>query len=216
MPGQNVYPNPDNYPVSSFRSPVPPPDVDPDEGDLLLVAYNPAWQEVLLGACMQLLNPATWQGTDAEIILVLNRAETLRLMLTESLDTVPTPFWDEAQDLDDQLPASSQTWYGEVVDPDAPADELVFIENAAIWLITGFIAYAGQIGGAIFFNTIAPRFVLAWRRGDVGEIIRVVVDAADYGTVDTGTVAVGEIIELEVLPLDQEAESHDITIIKVG
>jgi len=216
MPGQNIYPNPANYPVSSFRSPVPPPDVDPDEGDLLLVAYNPAWQKVLLGACMQLLNPATWQGTNEEKALAITRAETLRLMLTESLDSVPTPFWDEAQDLDDEEPAATQTWYGEVTDPDAPADELDFIENAAIWVITGFIAYAGQIGGAVFFNTIAPRFVLAWKRGDIGEVIRVVIDAADYGTVDTGTVAVGEIIELEVLPTDQEAESHDIMLIKVG
>jgi len=215
MPGQNIYPNPDNYPVSSFLSPVPPPGIDPDEGGLLLVAYSPEWREVLLGACMQLLNPATWQGTDAEKTRALDRAETLRLMLTEDLSSVPTPFWDEAQDLDDQAPFDSQTWYGEVTDPDAPADELEFVENAAIWIITGFIAYAGQIGGAVFFNTIAPRFVLAWKRGDIGEVIRVVIDAADYGTVDTGTVAVGEVIELDVLPIT-EAATHDIMLIKVG
>jgi len=127
----------------------------------------------------------------------------------------PTPFWDDAGDLEDEMTADDQIWYGEVTDPDAPADELTFVENAAIWGITGFIAYAGQIGGAVFFNTIAPRFVLAWKAGDIGEVIRVVIDAADYGTVDTSTVSAGEVISIDVLP-DPELSSHDILLVKVS
>jgi hypothetical protein len=129
-------------------------------------------------------------------------------------DTIPTPFWDDATDLDDQETPALQQWYGEAVDPEAPADEITFIENAAIWIITGFIAYSGQIGAAIFFNTIAPRFTLAWKKGDVGEIIRVVIDSADYGYVDTNPLATDEIISLDILA-DDSLSSHDILLIKM-
>lgn len=129
--------------------------------------------------------------------------------------TMPTPFWDDAPDLDDQLPDDIQPWYGEVVDYTAPPYELDFVENAGIWIITGFVAYAGGLGAAVAFQTIAPRFVLAWKANDIGEIIRVVIDAADYATVDTGTVAPGDIIQLSVLP-DPDLETHDILLVKVG
>jgi len=127
---------------------------------------------------------------------------------------IPAPFWDTAEDVDDELPFSEQIWYGEVTDPEAPADEITFVENAAIWVITGFVAYAAGVGAAVFYHTIAPRFVLAWKRADVGEIIRVIIDSAEYGRVDTSTVAAGEVITLNVLP-DPDIEEHDITLIKV-
>jgi len=177
---------------------------------------DPLWIGLFDGLFGSLTVPEQWRQTGD-----LDEEEMALVWLAIYLDQrdgeaeYPTPFWDEASDLEDEFPADSQIWYGEVTDPDAPADELEFIENAAIWAITGFIAYAGQIGGAVFFNTVAPRFVLAWKRGDIGEVIRVVIDAADYGTVDTSTVSVGEIIQLEVLPIDQELASHDIMLIKV-
>jgi len=124
----------------------------------------------------------------------------------------PTPFWDEGQDVDDEADAASQTWYGEVDDAEAEADELSFVENAGIWLMTGFIAYSGQIGAAIFFHSIAPSFVLAFNRGDIGEIWRVIVDAAEYGRVDTTALAEDEIAQIAVMAGDGE---HDILLVKV-
>jgi hypothetical protein len=128
---------------------------------------------------------------------------------------VPTPYWDDAGDLDDELPVEIQPWYGEVVDYTAPPYELTFVEAAGIWVIEGFVFYAAGVGAAVAFQTIAPRFVLAWKRRDIGELFRVVIDAADYSTVDTSGFAENDIIELPVLP-DQGLEAHDILIIKVG
>jgi len=127
---------------------------------------------------------------------------------------VPTPFWDDATDLDDQETPEMQTWYGEVTDPGAAPDELTFVENAAIWIFTGFIAYSGDIGAAIVFHTVAPSFVLAWRAGDIGEIFRIVVDAADYGTVDTTGLS-GDVVQRSIYA-DPDLSEHDIMLIKVS
>lgn len=210
----NSYPNIGNYPAPSFRQPIPLPLVPPDEGELLYVAYNPAWQQALLGAVEQLFLPATWEGTHEDKINALNEVSLLQWMLTEPVSTsgYPTPFWDEGQDVDDEEPASTQTWYGEVDDPEAPADELSFIENAGIWAITGFIAYSGQIGAAIFFHSIAPSFVLAWHRGDIGEIWRVIVDSAEFGIVDTGSAAENDVV---TFPVEAGSGEHDILLVKV-
>ena len=170
MPGQNVYPSPDNYPVSSFRSPVPPPDVDPDEGDLLLVAYNPAWQEVLLGACMQLLNPATWEGTDAEKILAMNRAETLRYMLTVQLQN-EAPYWDDEDG-------------GDAGNEDNPED-FPWYENISDFIVTSFLSTGITPGAAIQFVGTARKFRLAWRRSGFGGIVRVFLDGVGIADVDT-------------------------------
>lgn len=128
---------------------------------------------------------------------------------------IPTPFWDEAQDLNDEATPETQTWYGEVTDENSPADEISFVENVGIWIITGFVAYAATPAAAIFFHTIAPRFVHAFHKGDVREIWRVVVDSADYGTVDTDNYAADAIIEFPVIT-DDTLEGHDIFIINMA
>lgn len=130
---------------------------------------------------------------------------------------IPTPYWDDAADVDDQLSAEEQVWYGYVADPSAEPEELTFIENAAIWAFTGFIAYASWEVGfapAVVFHTIAPRFVLAWKRGDVGEIIRVIVDGAEAGVVDTTDAAEGELVEFNVVA-DQSLETHELLLVQV-
>jgi hypothetical protein len=71
----------------------------------------------------------------------------------------------------------------------------------------------GGAAAAIFFRTIAQRFTLAWNRGDEREIFRVVIDAADYGTVDTDGMAYGDIVEMNIDGLDDLAE-HEILIIR--
>lgn len=92
-------------------------------------------------------------------------------------ETVPTPYWDESTDLDDEEPTETQSWYG-IFDG-------TFIETVENFVIAGFLAYAGSPSAAVAFLTIAPKFRLAWKTGNLGGIIRIFVDAADYGTVDT-------------------------------
>jgi len=223
MSGDNDYPNVDNYPEPSFKSPIPAPDYPGDSGDLLYVAYTTFWAEVLAAACMALLQPSTWQGTHDEIILAQNRANDLLIALqtpvTPPADSVPTPYWDEDSEVDDELPTDAQPWYGTVSNPEAPADELDFVENAAIWITTGFLAIATwEIGAApaILFHTIAPRFVLATKRGDLGEIIRILVDGEEAARVDTSGYAPGDIIRTPILPDPAITTGHDIIIVQVS
>lgn len=127
---------------------------------------------------------------------------------------VETPFWDEATNVDDDAPADDQIWYGEVEDATAPADSLTWFENTAIWAFTGLLAFSGTPAAAIAFQTVAPKFVLAQRAGDVGEVIRIVVDGGDVATIDT-TGRSGEVIETTVVT-DPDIDLHQIYVLKVS
>lgn len=137
------------------------------------------------------------------------------LISTDTPETMPTPFWDDTVDVDDEEPTDTQVWYGEVSSFLAPIDDLDFAQNAAIWGITGFVAYAAGIAPAIAFRTVARNFVLAVQREDVGEAIRVVVNGVQETRVDTTPYAVGEIIEVPIA-VETEAAFYDITIIGGG
>lgn len=215
--GQNVYPNPDNYPASSFPQPVPAPTVEADDaGTLLLVNYSWEWQQVLLAAVTQLKNPATWQGSHDEILTAIDRATDLQFLLQAPIEqTIGTPFWDDAEDVDDEAPRDDQVWYGEMTDPDAPAGELDFVENALVWAVSGMIAYAtGSIGVALAFRTFVSKFILIQKAGDVGETIRFVIDNQDAVTIDT-TGHAGELMEVSIVG-DPDVEEHQLYIIKTG
>jgi hypothetical protein len=201
----------------------PTPDSLPEDTAcrVFSIPNSPQWLGVFMGAMLALIDPAQWYEFGeltpeecAEIALDVVWASYEPNAQICPAD-IPAPFWDDSEDVDDSLPVDGETWYGEVTNPTAPPDELTFVEDVAIWTFTGFVAYAAGIGAAIAYRTIAPRFVLAWKRGDLGEIIRVVIDAADYAEVDTSTVSEGEIITLNVLP-DPDAEYHDIMLVKVG
>lgn len=220
---QNTYPNPTNFPEVSFPEELTPPPVDPDDPDLemILVEYNPAWTKVLMAACDQLGQYSSWVGTDDEKKLAVNRAIILKILLQTPVDIteeVPAPYWDDDADVDDEATPEEQDWYGEVTNPTAPANELTFVENAVIWIFTGFIALVlspalpAGVAAGLAFRTLATRFTLAFRRGDIIEQIRIVIDAKDYGTVDTSTVAEGDIIEVDVNGLD-DLDFHDILLV---
>lgn len=219
---QNALPNPGNFAEVSFPQELTPPDVDPDEGETLLYAYNPAWSKVLAAACDQMLQYTSWLGDSDAKKLAVDRALILKILLQEPVYVpereVPAPYWDDDADVDDEMPVEDQDWYGMVTNPDAPADELTFVENAVIWIFTGFIALVlapalpAGVAAGLAFRTLATRFTLAFRRGDIIEQIRIVIDAQDYGTVNTGDVAEGEIIEINVNGLT-EADFHDILLV---
>jgi hypothetical protein len=221
FPG-NDYPNEYNYVQSSFPNEVDAPDIDPDEGELILVAYNPDWIPPLMGAVDQLLQYAAWKGDHNAKILAVNRTSNLKYLLQNPVyvgeKDYPAPYWDSDEDVDDAMPADEQDWYGMVTNPSAPADELTFVENAVIWILTGFVALVLSpslpvgAAAAMTFRTLASRFTLAFRRGDVIEQIRIIIDAKDYGKVDTSTVALDEVIEVDINGLD-EADFHDIMLV---
>ena len=174
------------------------------------------------GALLPMVYKNSWEQGELAISPE-DASEASFLMLQEFWESecptdVPTPYWDDDTSVDDEATPEAQEWYGEVTDALAPADELTFVENAVIWLLTGFVAVAaaptlgGAAAAALFFRTTAVRFVLAFNRGDTDEIIRVVIDSADYGTVNTADVAPGGIIELPINGL-ADLSTHDILII---
>jgi len=180
--GQNYYPDPDNYPDSSFPQPVPAPSVDPGDADTLItVSYSWHWQPVLLAAADQLLNPATWQGDHDEIITALNRATDLKDLLQKQSVGDIAPWWDE--NTEDELvgapPEDGQLWYG-IIDPDE--DFQANLENV---FIGAFVFQLAGAAAAAQFFVLAKAYRLAFRTGDWGGIVDVFVDAANVGTVDT-------------------------------
>lgn len=220
----NAFPDQNNFAEVSFPEELTPPSVDPNDPDLemILVEYNPAWTKVLMAACDQMTQFTSWQGTDEEKILAVNRAILLKIQLQIPVEVgereMPAPYWDSETDVDDEEPVETQEWYGMVTNPSAPADELTFVENAVIWIISGFIALVlspalpAGIAAAMTFRTLATRFTLAFNRGDIREQFRVIIDAKDYETVDTEGLSTGDIVELNIDGLDP-AEFHDIMIV---
>lgn len=219
---QNSLPSPNNFSWVSFPDELIPPDIDPDEGETILVAYNPEWSKVLAAACDQMTQFASWTGDSDAKKLAVNRAIALKILLQTPFiipeRDYPAPYWDDDEDVDDEMSADEQDWYGIVEDATSPPDEITFQQNAVIWLLTGFVAlvasptFAGAAAAAIAFRTLATRFVLAFNRGDLREQFRVIIDAQDYGTVDTDGMSEGDIVELTVNGLD-EADFHDILIV---
>lgn len=80
FPG-NFYPNPDNYPETSFPQEVSAPVENPDDPPFITVRYNPDWTEVLMAAVDQLLQYSTWEGSDAEKIVAVEKANLLKSQL---------------------------------------------------------------------------------------------------------------------------------------
>lgn len=204
------------HPTSSFNEPVLAPDVEPDEGELTQVCFSVAWLPYVLGALSQLQLQSTWKVSDPDETLVAQgRATNLMGLFVNPLCDVQTPFWDDYEDVDDTAPADTQVWYGEMSDPNAPADELDFVENVLVWGVSGLIAYAtGSVGVALAFRTFVSKFILIQRAGDVGETIRFVIDNQDAITIDT-TGHAGELIEVPIIG-DESLEEHQLYIIKTG
>lgn len=127
-------------------------------------------------------------------------------------ESVDTPFWDNTTDVDDELPADEQPWFGHVLDAATPPTGLTFVEDLVLWTITGFVAAGlGGVTGlvpALFFRTQAAKFVLKYKNGvNAGNIIRFFVDGVKlYEGADTGE---NEITDVTIIA-DPSIEMHDI------
>jgi len=200
--------NPFALPTSSFNQPITPPSTDPDEEEQWTVCFGVAWLTVVLGALDQLLLPSTWIGDADAIQEAQDRSAVLKDLFGNPTCTsggaIETPYWDDVADADDETTPEEQTWYGEYVSG-------TFTEVVENWVIAGFIASSGNLNAAIAFLTIAPKFRLAFKTGDIGGIIRIFVDANDYGTIDTNAAEDG-IIYKDIVA-DPEADTHQIYVV---
>lgn len=182
--GQNIYPDPDNYPASSFPQPVPAPLVDPDDaGTLITVQYSWEWREVLLAAVDQLINPATWQGDSDEIKLALNRATNLKDLLANPGYSDLAPYWDSETGSDlDGAPSEDDgsPWYYHIYEP-----SFTFQENLENWFIGAFVAQIAGIDQALVFLTAARKFRLQFQADPYGGILDIILNSDLYGSVDT-------------------------------
>jgi hypothetical protein len=90
--------------------------------------------------------------------------------------------------------------------------ELDFVENAAIWTFAGLLAISASPLAAIAFLTVAPKFVIAMRTGDLGAIVTIYVDGIPAAVVDTYTDAPGVI--RKIIVGDPDLETHQVYVQK--
>jgi len=201
MFGEKEFPDNLGYPTPAFTS-------DATTCLLLQVPATPAWWAIYTGLLLTLTDENAWQQfeggmsrEDAAAAATVVFEDAMARAETESCDTsVPAPYWDDESDVDAEDDVSVQTWYG-IFDGE-------FHETVENFVIAGFLAYAGCIGCAIKFLTIAPAFRLAWKAGDLGGLIKIVIDGAEYEDVDTYAEEDG-IIEKSYIG-DPDLEMHEI------
>lgn len=164
----------------------------------LTLTYEWAWYKN--GTMTQAEAAAAWSG-------IIDRAYAVSLT-GECAETVPIPYWDEASgdDADDTMDVLDQIWYGQIValpsilrTEDA---ELTFLDNLGIWLIAGFIAYAGLPAAAIAFVPVARKFVLYFKTTPTGAIVEILADFLHIADIDTYGVEDGVASLLVTMPDD--------------
>jgi hypothetical protein len=181
-----------------------------------IVPGSTAWEALLMGVMMTLLDESAWQQFDGGITPE-EAAEAWAEIFYSGYDNtcgvqgnIPTPYWDEVTETDDEATPELQTWYGEVTNPTDPPDELDFVENAAIWAFTGILAVGAGAGAAMLFHTVAPRFVIAMRGESFVEVLRVILDGEEQARVTT----TGDPDELIELPIVGDDSEHDLLIVR--
>jgi hypothetical protein len=81
--------NPYAEPQASFKFPVQPPDVEPDDGDSAVVCFSRAWLPYVMGALQQLTLQATWKDDVVDMQLTLDRAQQLLAMVGSDMPACP-------------------------------------------------------------------------------------------------------------------------------
>jgi len=177
------------------------------------IPSDPVWFALLMGALYPLTQEKSWYKwgdmTPAEAAAAwMDIYDTASACDTPSGD-VGTPFWDDVTDTDDEFAPEEQPWYGEVDDPTELPTSETFRETLEDWTFAGLLAIAGAPGAAIAFLTIAPKFRLAFKQGDVGGIIRVFVDSYKAGEIEQD--GSGDLLEMDIIG-NPENETHQVYI----
>lgn len=177
--------------------------VDPDEGELIPVSFNPTYFPYVVGAIKALVQPALYKGVP-DIELQLNRANLL-LSMFNNPNAYQRPFYDDDGQMDDStLPTAP--WYEQVSD----------------WVITLFLAITFTPGAAIVYITTIPRLRLAFRTGNIGTIVRVLIDDIEVWTGSTYSASEGmleTVIDVPALPGVRRSllpGQHELKVVHAG
>lgn len=152
-----------------------------------------AFLSVFMGALALLENPDNWQqigdmtpeeSAQAFVDIIYDMYQNNTCFVD-----VEAPFWDDGTDADAEAPADDQPWYGELVEVmsgmGAAEPTLEWHEELRLWIVTAFVAYAGTPAAAIAFYPFARKFVLAFKAGTAGAIVRVFFDGLHLANIDT-------------------------------
>lgn len=189
-----------------------------EAGNLCRIARLPddtAFLSVFMGALALLENPDNWQkigdmtpeeSAQAFVDIIYDMYQNNVC----SIDVEP-PFWDDGTDVETVAPFDDQPWYGELVETmsgmGAAEPTLDWVENLAIWAFAGFIAYAGAPLAAIAFIPFARKFVLTFKTGSAGAIVRIIFDGLHLADIDTYGVEdqiINFLVDVGVEPSGQE------------
>lgn len=178
----------------------------------LRIPANPAWWGIFTGHLMMLTEDENWQQF-AEAISPSAAAEVASGVIQDALDwaansaecnaDIEAPYWDSGENAGDIEPHETQPWYGHISGGD-------YIEDAAVWLISSFIAASGDPAAALLYSTFERRFRLAFLSEGLPGFARVIIDAVVAGEVNLdGTV--NEVKERNFLTDGSDGE-HTIEI----
>lgn len=182
--------------TDEFLSPFPiqltPPTADPVGGDTIRVELNREWLQYATGAVCILAWASTWAtSTDEEKDEILRKAQDFIGAMNTEIEEPPFYEDDETAD-DEQLP--TEPWY----------------ESLSDWIISAFLALTFTPGAAIVYQTTIPRLRLALRTGDLGAIVRVLLDDLEIWTGNTASPTVGLLeAELDIAAFAAENELGD-------
>lgn len=160
--------NPEPWPF-----PMVPPSVDPGGGDLVKIAVNREWLQFVTGAATTLCLARAWvANTDAEMAEIRQKAMDLLGQLNTPLEEPPF-YEDDEHAGDETLPEAP--WY----------------ENLSDWIISAFLALTFTPDAAIIYRATIPKLRLAFRTGDLGAIVRVLLNDLEIWTGSTSAPSQG-------------------------
>jgi len=216
---------PENAPTPYYEDgPFLTPESIPEETACRLFSI-PNEQRTLgafMGALDSLLSEGSWlqlQDTDVDPATMVALftgiiSDAYQIPANQCDIMAQTPYWDDQTDVEAEEPIEMQPWYGYVTDILAPPDGITWNENISLWLFTGLVALAASPAAAIVFRPLAVQFTLAFKAGDVGETIRIILDAIEQRPVDT-TGHAGEIINVACSG-DPSLSEHTLYVIKTS
>lgn len=173
-----------------FPFPMIPPSATPGGGDLIRIELNREWLQFVTGAATTLCLAKAWI-TDNEDDAMEIRQQALDLLGQLNTPVVDPPFYESDETADDeQLPDSP--WYEDIAD----------------WVISAFLATTFTTGAAIVYQTTIPRLRLAFRTGDLGAIVRVLLNDLEIWTGSTNAPVSG-LLE-QILDVQDFAEANEL------
>jgi len=208
-----------------------PPDIpEGEECRSLIIPSSKEWLGIFNSALLETIYYWNYEQVNDTDLTREETAEKAREIVYAYFDAscgsgdVPAPIWEDDAEVDDEATAEMQPWYGYVSNPEDPPEELEFTTQVGIWFITGFLAFASfevAFAPAIAFAAIAPKFALAWQRGDVGEVIKIFVKTVEgeyeeAAQVDTSTWDEGDVRDVTIIGGEDPEEREYLVVSQVA